>query len=60
MNVDVPYTPATTPMAATLMYSRIAKIGSRHLLGYNTKMCGGYKIRKCWGREGKEEEEEKN
>jgi hypothetical protein len=41
VNVDVPYTPATTPMAATLMYSRIAKIGSRHLLGYNTKMCGG-------------------
>lgn len=33
VNVDVPYTPATIPMAATLIYSRTAKTGSRHLLG---------------------------
>ena len=37
VNVDVPYTPATTPMAATLIYSRTAKTGSRHRLGYTHK-----------------------
>ena len=38
VSVDVPYTPATTPMAATLIYSRTAKTGSRHRLGYTHKV----------------------
>ena len=40
VNVDVPYTPATTPMAATLIYSRTAKTGSRHRLGYTQREGG--------------------